>query len=347
MLLLWMTRAVLPLMLLSSFSLAIGSEETTKNDRLRVQMVTDEPEAVLVILAKRKGKQPVTDADWQRLFASEGYARLKMRELSMQRPFEDEDFRKFVLSDELLARADALEETLRLWKAADLSVAAGRAFAYLPAGATIRAKVYPSIKPRENSFVFEVQTDPAIFLYLDPAVTREEFENTVAHEFHHIGFGTGCTASKDDGEADPARAQLLKWAGAFGEGFAVLAAQNAPDGHPQPSNRRERRAEWDKEIARFAENQKMLDDFFLKIVEGKLSNDESDKQAYGYFGMLGPWYTVGWRMAVTIEQAFGREKLIESFCDPRQLMATYNQAVEKSQSPLPKWSSRVIEAATK
>src|ERR671927_436895 len=70
---------------------------------------------------------------------------------------------------------------------ADANRAARRALAYLPKNAYIRAKIYPVIKPRENSFVFEVKTDPAIFLYLDPAVGQKKFENTLAHELHHIG----------------------------------------------------------------------------------------------------------------------------------------------------------------
>lgn len=31
---------------------------------------------------------------------------------------------------------------------------------------------------------------PAIFLYVDPAESRAQFENTVAHELHHIGAGS-------------------------------------------------------------------------------------------------------------------------------------------------------------
>ena len=339
----FLTAVVCRLISCFVLSSALLASEMPAGERLAARIVTDEPDAVLSILAKRKANQPVTEADWERLFASEGYVRLKKRELAMQRPFEDEEFRKFVLSDALLEKASALEETLQRWKQADLSAAALRALAYLPRKATIRAKVYPSIKPRENSFVFEVTTDPAIFLYLDPAVTREEFENTVAHEFHHIGFGTGCKAADDGAAGDPERAQLLKWTSAFGEGFAVLAATNSTDGHSQPSNRLERRAEWDKEIAHLAENQKKLDEFFLKVAEGKLNEDESDKEAYGFFGILGPWYTVGWKMAVTIEQAYGRERLIESFCDKRSLMATYNNAVDQTKSRLPKWSEKLIE----
>jgi hypothetical protein len=33
------------------------------------------------------------------------------------------------------------------------------------------------IKPKTNSLVFEVDTDPAIFLYIDPEISREKFEN--------------------------------------------------------------------------------------------------------------------------------------------------------------------------
>src|SRR5689334_14764896 len=194
---------------------------------VNVRLVTDEAEAVLAILAKRKTNQPIGDSDWQRVFQSEGYVRLKKRETSMKRSFEDADFKTFVLSDQLLARASALEETLTRWKQADTTRAANLALTYLPRDATIRAKIYPVIKPRENSFVFEVKEDPAIFLYLDPVVSREKFENTLAHELHHIGYGTACPR-KDVASAIeklPQNTQtLLNWLGGFGEGFAMLAA---------------------------------------------------------------------------------------------------------------------------
>jgi hypothetical protein len=58
----------------------------------------------------------------------------------------------------------------------------------------VRAKIYPVIKPAINSFVREAATDPAIFLWLDPAVIREKFENIVAHELHHIGLTSAIDA---------------------------------------------------------------------------------------------------------------------------------------------------------
>jgi Putative zinc dependent peptidase (DUF5700) len=93
-----------------------------------------------------------------------------------------------VLSEELLAMREMLARMLDNWLAADLNRAAGLALAYLPPDSTIRATVYPVIKPAKNSFVFERN---AIFMYVD-AIPREEFEATIAHEMHHIGYGTGC-----------------------------------------------------------------------------------------------------------------------------------------------------------
>ena len=136
--------------------------------RVDVRLVTDEADAVLAILAeRRRGAEPAAD-DWKRLFASEGYVRLARREASLSRAFTDDEFKSFVLSADLLARADALAATLGAWKRTDPSAAARRALAYLPAEARIRAKIYPVIKPRDNSFVFEADTDPSIFLYVDP-----------------------------------------------------------------------------------------------------------------------------------------------------------------------------------
>ena len=191
--------------------------------RVSVKVITDEADAVLAILAKKKANQSLTDQDWQRLFDAEGYVRLKKRESSMKRSFTDEDFKTFVLSDSLAARAPALRETLARWKTADADRSARLALAYLPKQATIQAKIYPVIKPRENSFVFEVKTDPAIFLFLDPAMSKEKFENYLAHELHHVGYGTACP-NKETAEAIARLPEntrtVVRYLGAFGEGFA-------------------------------------------------------------------------------------------------------------------------------
>lgn len=317
---------------------------------VNVQLITGEPEAVLAILAKKRAGEPITEADWQRVFQSEGYVRLKKRETSMKRSFEDADFKTFVISADLAARAQALEETLTRWRKADLTRSAGLALAYLPKDASIRAKIYPVIKPRENSFVFDVKTDPAIFLYLDPAVSREKFENTLAHELHHIGYGSTCPRKDVLAQIEklPPNAQrVIGWIGAFGEGFAMVAAAGGPDVHPHAVSSAEERARWDKDVANFNEDLKKVDGFFADILSDKLTADQIQAKGFSFFGVQGPWYTVGWRMAVLIEKTYGRAKLIECMCDQRQLLPTYNRAAAKfnrtARRPLALWTRAGVE----
>lgn len=320
-------------------------------ERVNVRVVADEAEAVLAILAKRVAGQAVTEEDWRRLFESEGYVRLKRRELSMHRAFDDVEFKTFVLSDQLAARFQALSDTLARWKKADASDAARRALAYLPKDAYIRAKIYPVIKPRENSFVFDLETDPAIFLYLDPTESREIFENKLAHELHHIGYGTACPSKRTREELAhlPQNVQtVILWLGAFGEGFAMLAAAGGPNVHPHAWSRTEDRARWDKDVANFDADLRRVEKFFQDILDNRLSEEERNKVAASFYGIQGPWYTVGWKMAVTIERADGRAKLIECMCDQRKLLRTYNQAAAKfnhaGRERLALWSSSFLKA---
>ena len=327
--------------------------EGVAQSQVNVRLLTDEAEAVLSILAKRKAGQEVTESDWQRLFQSEGYQRLKKRETAMQRKFEEADFKQFVLSEQLLQRMPELEETLARWKRADLTRAGRLALAYLPNDANIQAKIYPVIKPRDNSFVFDVETDPAIFLYLDPAVSSEKFENTLAHELHHIGYGTACprkAVSEKISKLPKNQQTLLTWVGAFGEGFAMLAAAGGPNVHPHAVSDAKDRARWDRDVANFNEDLTKVEAFFVDVLQEKLTEEQTREKGFSFFGTQGPWYTVGWRMATSIEKTFGRAKLIECMCDQRMLLSTYNRAAKqlnrKQKRPLALWSTAVI-AGTK
>ena len=318
--------------------------------RLELTLDASEAEAVLAILTRQAAHQPPDSAAWRRLFATEPYARLKAREAAMGRGFSDDDFRAFVLSDSLAARAAALRSALEDWKRADLTAAAARAFAYLPADARIRAKIFPVIKPKTNSFVFEAGTDAAIFLYLDPAETEAQFANTVAHELHHIGYAS-VSARYDSAIAglppDPRAA--AEWMGAFGEGFAMLAAAGGPDVHPHAESPPQDRARWDRDVANVGRDLPAVQRFLLDVAQGKLKTP-AERQSAGmaFFGVQGPWYTVGWKMAVVIERRFGRARLIECMLDPRALLATYNRAAAELNAAggeaLPLWSDELLRA---
>ncbi len=314
---------------------------------LEVRLVTDEAEAALAILAVQRSNGYVTPAQWERLFASEGYRRLKQREAAMGRAFEDTTFRQFLLSDTLAARAPELARTLEEWKRADLTSAARRALAYLPAGTRLRARLYPVIKPRPNSFVFDLGTDSAaIFLFLDPQVSRARLENTLAHELHHIGYATACR--EPPGAALPERVRAaVQWMDAFGEGIAMLAAAGGPDVHPHAVSGAEERARWDRGITNHGSEMHRLESFFLDVIEGRLTDPDAVRgAAMAFFGEQGPWYTVGWTMAASIERVYGRQRLVEILCEPGLLLRTYNEAAEvinpSRSEPLPLWSAELL-----
>lgn len=332
----------------------VSAARNASPSAVSVSVITDEADAVLSILSKRKANNPVAEADWRRLFSAEGYVRLKKREQAIGRPFEDADFKSFVLSDELQERAPALAETLARWKTADATRAASLALAYLPQGARIRAKVYPVIKPRDNSFVFEVKTDPAIFLYLDPKLSKEKFENYLSHELHHVGYGTACPTKESAGETGrlPKNVQtVIRFIGAFGEGFAMLAAAGGPDVHPHAVSDAEERARWDRDVGNFNNDMKKVEEFFLGVLAGQLSEQQISEAVASFFGEQGAWYTVGWKMSALIEKTYGRQALIEAMCDHRRLLVVYNRAADgfnlDSSDKLMLWSPTLIEAISK
>jgi hypothetical protein len=313
-------------------------------------MVTDEPDAVLAILDKRAAGETPGEEDWQRLFSTEGYRRLKEREAAMQRPFDDASFRDFVLSADLLERRRALRRTLGQWRAVDLAGPARRAFAYLPESAVIRARIYPPIKPRTNSFVFEPSTNPAIFLYLDPKVGPAKLENTVAHELHHIGVGSVCRDTA--AEAAPKNVKTaLSWMSGFAEGRAMLAAAGGVDVHPHATSDAAERAVWERDFMKVGEDLRRLETFFLAILEDDLSEEERDRRGMSFIATedvpQGPYYTVGWLMGSVIERELGRERLVESLCDSATFLSDYNLAaraeMSRGHAALPLWSDVLID----
>jgi hypothetical protein len=339
-----------PLPLALSLVLVAAAEQPPA-DRIDLALDASQAEAVLALAERRAAGGEVADADWERLFATEPYLRLEQREAAMGREFSRADFRAYVASPGLATQLPALRRTLDAWKGADLSAAAARALPYLPASARIRARVYPVIKPRKNSFVFEAESNPAIFLSLDPAQAESAFANTVAHELHHIGLASLDSSYEKRIEALPAGArQAARWMGAFGEGLAVLAAAGSSGVHPLQDFPPEDRWLWDLDQEQFDRLLAQMDAFLLDVAQGGFTRPEvADRVAFTFFGYRGPWYTVGWRMAVEIERRHGRATLVECMADPRRLLARYNQAARQANAAggptkLPLWRAELLAA---
>jgi hypothetical protein len=317
------------------------------NPRVDLRVDTSQAEAALAVLDMQRAGRAGDDRAWEPLFASRPHQRLKAREASLKRSLSDEDMRTFLQQEETIRRAPALRRTLEAWNSGDLQASAHRVLQYLPAEAHIRATVYPVIKPQGNSFVYDVRNDPAIFLYLDPDQSAAQFENTVAHELHHIGFASVQRPADALDSLSPSVRAAVEWMGAFGEGFAMLAAAGGPDVHPHAVSPPDVRARWDADMERVNENMLELERFFLDVLDGRLTGQQAIRErAFAFFGEQGPWYTVGYRMAVVIERRYGRETLIACMANPRTLLATYNAAAEdlneSSTYSLRLWSPQLV-----
>ncbi len=297
---------------------------------LEAQVVIDTREAEVALELADAIAQD-RSAAWDTLFATAGYRDLKEREAAMGRPVGDEEFREFVTTSVVKNRLE-LRRTLTEWKRFDIDAATRRARRYLPAGAAIDATVYPLIKPKTNSFVFNTSHGKAIFLYLDPKVSAAKFENIVVHELHHIGYDSACPKP-----AEPARLYL----GAFGEGLAVLAAAGDARTHPHAVSGAAERAVWDRDVKKVEADIPRLEEFFNSLLDGRIAGDGISNAFMQFISTddvpQGAFYTVGWTMASTIERARGRSALVAMICDPVRMMRAYNEIVKK-----PVWSEALL-----
>jgi hypothetical protein len=126
----------------------------------------------------------------------------------------------------------------------------------------------------------------------------------------------------------------------------MLAAAGGPKVHPHAVSKPDERARWDQDMKNFNLDLAKVEVFLLRVLEGKVAGEEMQKEGFEFFGIQGPWYTVGWRMAALIEETYGRKRLIEVMCDQRMLLPTYNEAareyLRKTKEPLATWSASVV-----
>ena len=318
-----------------------------RSDRVAITLDTSEVEQSLAILKKEAHHQTITAADWSSLFAATPYKWLKDREKSMGREFTDASFQAFLTSPEALARMPDWTKALEDVKRADLSVLGTNDLAWLPRGASIRARVFPEIKPLPNSFVWaEPGSSPAIFLSLQKQSTAQ-FENTVAHECHHIGLAS-LQRQQDVLEKGLSVEQkaAFEWLGGFGEGEAMLAAAGSAERHPHWEDDAVARARWDSDMDSFNTDLQSVQQFIVDILDGKLkTQDDMQKRAAPFWGYQGAWYTVGYEMAVLVERRFGRETLMNCLVDPRLLIVKYDEIAREANDQgahLATWSPNLI-----
>ena len=109
----------------------------------------------------------------------------------------------------------------------------------------------------------------------------------------------------------------------------MLAAAGGPDIDPVANASQELKDNWARGKRECNEDLGKVSEFFLQVLNGKLQEDAIAQKASEFFGLQGPWYTVGHRMAVIVEKRYGRAALIDCMRDPRLLLVRYNAAAQE------------------
>src|SRR5215470_17927486 len=139
--------------------------------------------------------------------------------------------------------------------------------------------------------------------------------------------------------------------GSLRGGYGYVGSRGGPDVDPHSASSEAERARWSRDLANFNSDLLSVNGFFLDKLSGKLPDKAAvTEKASSFFGVQGPWYTVGYRMAVIVEKRFGRQKLIETMPDPRRLLVLYNQAATEYNTSasvvtdhLPLWSAELLK----
>ncbi len=295
-----------------------------------VRIVADEARAALGVIDRASRHEPMDSTAWHAVSRSEGYRALVARDSVFGVRRNDSAFVAFLLTDSLAAVRDSLRARVAAMATLDVGQAARQALAYAPANARIRATIFPVIKPFPNSFVFGSDTAPQIFLFVNVDESPAHFRNRLTHELHHVALNSACAEDPDPALPEPVHALVLNLGG-FGEGLAMLAAAGSPRVDANAESDSATRSRWDRDVANFPADLALLQRFIADAEAGRIATGDSVRRvASTFYGVQGPWYTVGWRMAATIEDELGRPALIGAMCDPRRLMATYNIAARKA-----------------
>jgi hypothetical protein len=125
----------------------------------------------------------------------------------------------------------------------------------------------------------------------------------------------------------------------------MLAAAGGPDIHPHNYSIASDRERWDNDMKNLPDDIRRLNRFFLDIYYKKLTDEQIQDTGFSFFGIQGPWYTVGWKMASVVEKKYGKKRLINCLCNMGDLLILYNEAVDNSVDE--KWSEELMNILKK
>jgi hypothetical protein len=130
----------------------------------------------------------------------------------------------------------------------------------------------------------------------------------------------------------------------------MLAAAGGPGVHPHATSGAAERGVWERDVAQVGQDMRRLEEFFLAVANGGLRGEQQDRAGMSFIATdtvpQGPFYTVGYVLASTVEAELGRDRLVRTSCDPVTFLRDYNEAAARRNrgagERLPLWSERLL-----
>jgi hypothetical protein len=113
------------------------------------------------------------------------------------------------------------------------------------------------------------------------------------------------------------------------------------------------RDNWHRRLDSLDVDMAEVDAFLLEVLNEQVPEDDLGRRLMRFSSRgpavpQGPFYSVGWHMAVTIERELGRATLLDGMCHGERLLLDYDRAARaiRARDPaarLPLWSEELIQ----
>ena len=191
---------------------------------------------------------------------------------------------------------------------------------YLPEGANLDVSIYFTAHIPARSFLWEgiIINVSAPYWHGNP----DNILNNLVHEIWHVGYAKSRDIRSEDVTVDATRYDMLDTL--HNEGFATHVGHRSDSIFHAPDEKDYRLLENPEDVTRLLAE---VNDLFAQV--GVLSTDELDRLTWER-GVIGrAFYIVGAFMAQTIEDALGKQALVDTVsAGPISFVMSYNSLAE-------------------
>jgi hypothetical protein len=310
---------------------------------LRVRIDLSEPEAMLAAADGLRNNGRIEAAQLETVLQTPA-----AKHLRGTHALTAENIGPYITSAEFSAQAGAFQFSLREWRMASRQQIERRIGEYLPPEGQLSLTVVVVLAPGFTEAEFDTSSiPPRVFVPLVPSMLHMRQETYVGEQVYLLASAIAIKSLQPHYNRMTDSVRLaVEYTTEFRRGIALLAGAGGPGLHICATCPRAERQQWDNDLVAFGTDFQKLNKLLLAtaLAERDIEGHRSQLDSVSVLS----WQVLGYRMAVTIEQHYGRKVLPNLLRDPRMLLELYNLAAAadnasgKVDEPLPLWSPELM-----